>query len=193
MEDPGIKELLQLAEKYADDNDYLAALQTALADARRRFGIVLAGLPSYHPADAAREAVLRTADFAYNKLFYEANDDCPYPTWAATYTRYALEAEDDAIEATLAVMAQQVTFIHDIIGNPFRPVTSDPAWFTWQDGTIPKLAQSNYEERALDSLRILADALEKAGCTNADILAHCRQPGVHVRGCWVIDLLTGRN
>jgi hypothetical protein len=39
---------------------------------------------------------------------------------------------------------------------------------------------------------ILADALEDAGCTNQDILAHCRAGGEHVRGCWVVDLLTGR-
>jgi hypothetical protein len=38
---------------------------------------------------------------------------------------------------------------------------------------------------------ILADALEESGCENTDILLHCRQPGEHVRGCWVIDLLTG--
>jgi hypothetical protein len=39
---------------------------------------------------------------------------------------------------------------------------------------------------------ILADALEEAGCDNADILAHCREPGVHVRGCWVVDLIPAR-
>jgi hypothetical protein len=46
--------------------------------------------------------------------------------------------------------------------------------------------------RALDRLPILADALEEAGCTDADILAHCRGPGPHVRGCWVVDLLLGK-
>jgi hypothetical protein len=40
---------------------------------------------------------------------------------------------------------------------------------------------------------ILADALEDAGCDNADILNHCRQPGEHVRGCWVVDLVLGRD
>jgi hypothetical protein len=38
----------------------------------------------------------------------------------------------------------------------------------------------------------LIDALEEAGCTNADILNHCRQPGEHVRGCWVVDLILGK-
>jgi hypothetical protein len=41
-------------------------------------------------------------------------------------------------------------------------------------------------------LPILADALEDAGCTEAAVLAHCRGGGEHVRGCWAVDLLTGR-
>jgi hypothetical protein len=39
---------------------------------------------------------------------------------------------------------------------------------------------------------ILADALEDAGCANPDLLDHCRTPGVHVRGCWVLDLILGK-
>jgi hypothetical protein len=82
-----------------------------------------------------------------------------------------------------------------IFGNPFQPLgrAIDPAWLPWHDGTIRKLAQANYDGRAFDRLPILADALEEAGCTNTDILNHCRQPGEHVRGCWVIDLLLGRS
>jgi hypothetical protein len=36
---------------------------------------------------------------------------------------------------------------------------------------------------------ILADALEDAGCTDEAILAHCRGPGPHVQGCWLVDLI----
>ncbi|MBL8795191.1 MAG: hypothetical protein JNM56_14900 [Planctomycetia bacterium] len=79
--------------------------------------------------------------------------------------------------------------MRDLVGNPFRPVTVNPAWLT---PTVISLAQAIYAERAFDRLPILADALEDAGCDHADILNHCRQPGEHVRGCWVIDLLTGR-
>jgi hypothetical protein len=39
---------------------------------------------------------------------------------------------------------------------------------------------------------VLADALERVGCTNPDILNHCRQPREHVRGCWVVDLILGK-
>lgn len=86
----------------------------------------------------------------------------------------------------------QVAVLQDIFGNPFRPVAIGPSWLAWNDGTIPKLAQAIYEERAFDRLPILADALEEAGCDNADILAHCRQPGPHVRGCWALDLILGK-
>ena len=41
-------------------------------------------------------------------------------------------------------------------------------------------------------LAVLADALEEAGCTEADILGHLRGPGPHVRGCWVVDLILGK-
>lgn len=66
-------------------------------------------------------------------------------------------------------------------------------WLAWNDGTVRRLAQSIYDENAFDRLPILADALEDAGCTDADILNHCRQLGEHVRGCWVIDLLLGKS
>ena len=85
----------------------------------------------------------------------------------------------------------QCGFVRDIF-NPFRPVAIDRAWLTWNDGTVVKLAESIYDERAFDRMPILADALEEASCTNADILAHCRQPREHVRGCWVVDLLLGK-
>jgi len=81
------------------------------------------------------------------------------------------------------------TLLRDTAGNPFRPVAVEPSWLT---STVVPLAEGIYAERAFDRMPILADALEDAGSDNADILTHCRQPGEHVRGCWVVDLLTGR-
>jgi len=57
-------------------------------------------------------------------------------------------------------------------------------------GWLAKLAQTIDTDRAFDRLPILADALEDAGCSCADILNHCWQGDEHVRGCWVVDLLT---
>jgi hypothetical protein len=97
----------------------------------------------------------------------------------------------DAVE-TEAELTAQAGILLDIFGNPFRPVTLDPFWLAWSNGTILKLTQAIYDERAFDRLWILADALEEAGCTNADILSHLRGPGPHVRGCWVVDLILGK-
>jgi hypothetical protein len=80
----------------------------------------------------------------------------------------------------------------DIFGNPFRLLTADPSWLTWNEGTVVRLAQHIYDDRAFDHMPILADALEEAGCYNTEILQHCRQVHQHVRGCWLLDLLTGR-
>jgi hypothetical protein len=86
----------------------------------------------------------------------------------------------------------QAAIMRDIFGNPFHQVIIEPAWLASDNCTIPKLVQAIYEERAFDRLPILADALEDAGCDNANILEHCRKPGEHAKGCWVVDLLLGK-
>ncbi len=80
-----------------------------------------------------------------------------------------------------------------VIGNPFRRVAPDPAWVAWNDGTVRKMAQAVYDERAFDRLPLLADALEDAGCTDAAVLSHCRGPGEYACGCWVVDLVLGKS
>src|SRR5262249_19324861 len=79
--------------------------------------------------------------------------------------------------------------IWDVFGNPFRPVTLDPFWPT---PTLVALARRMYESRDFSPMPILADALQDAGCDNDDILDHCRGDGPHVRGCWVVDMLLGK-
>ena len=83
----------------------------------------------------------------------------------------------------------QCDLIRCIFGNPFRPVTLDPSWRT---STVVALAEGIYADRAFERLPILADALQDAGCGNEDVLAHCRSDGPHARGCWVVDLLLGK-
>jgi hypothetical protein len=74
--------------------------------------------------------------------------------------------------------------LRDILGDPFRPVLFAPRW---RSDTAAGLAEGIYQERAFDRLPILADALEEAGCDDERVLAHCRGPGRHARGCWVVD------
>ena len=80
--------------------------------------------------------------------------------------------------------------IRDIFGNPFRPVTFHTNWRT---PTTQSLAQTMYDNRDFSAMPILGDALEEAGCDNDDILRHCQDKSEHVRGCWVVDLVTDRN
>lgn len=91
----------------------------------------------------------------------------------------------DPISETVA----QGDLLRDIFGNPFDPVTVDPRW---QSAAAVSLAVGIYEQCAFDRLPILADALEEAGCDDADILNHCRSPSPHVKGCWVVDLVLGK-
>jgi hypothetical protein len=120
-------------------------------------------------------------------------------TSAAHYARGVFAGEvyrrtrnrEQAEAADAAEAAVQVALLRDIFGNPFRPVKLKPAWLT---STVVQLARGIYEERAFDRMPILADALQDAGCDNDDVLDHCRDAKqVHVRGCWVVDLVLGKS
>jgi hypothetical protein len=131
------------------------------------------------------------------------------------------------------------SLIRDVVGNPWRPhpfsepvrslaeldrmpassrfrrvgphmkerIERIPDWLT---DHVVSMAQAIYDDRDFISLPILADALSDAGCNNADLLSHLRQPShvhgtqcrdqdgvcvwesvVHCRGCWAVDLLLG--
>jgi hypothetical protein len=112
-------------------------------------------------------------------------------TWAAL----SLSGIDGGPESALEDRVQAGLF-REVFGNPFRRVMVAPAWRT---PTVAALARGAYDERLLPSgelgphrLAVLADALEEAGCTDADLLGHLRGPGPHVRGCWAVDLLLGQ-
>ena len=99
-------------------------------------------------------------------------------------------AQSTVHEAFAWLQAELNEFIRCVFCNPFRPVAFDPAWRT--EHTVG-IAGKMYDDRDFAAMPILADALEEAGCENPDILAHCRGPGVHVRGCWVVDLVLGKS
>jgi hypothetical protein len=84
----------------------------------------------------------------------------------------------------------QTDIIRDVFGNPFHPVVFSASWRT---DTVLSLARQMYEAHEFSAMPILADALQDAGCDSADILDHCRDPQqAHVRGCWVVDLVLGK-
>jgi hypothetical protein len=54
------------------------------------------------------------------------------------------------------------------------------------------MAQAVLAEARFSDLPILADALQEAGCEEAELLGHLRGEGPHVSGCWALDLLLGK-
>lgn len=167
LTDERSREAVALAEHYADR----AATKKALLEARRK-------------AKAAVEDHTIIADFSEN--------------WRAKQA--AAEAlGDNAFTAAQKVAwlyrkypAKVTEYLRDVTGNPFRPPAPvDPALARANDSAVARLAQGIYDEGAFEGVAVLADALEDAGCDDADILTHCRT-GVHVRGCWVVDLLLGK-
>jgi hypothetical protein len=90
---------------------------------------------------------------------------------------------------TRAELPAQTALFRDVFGNPFRRARVRAEWLTTD---VVALARTMYESRDFSAMPILADALQDAGCDNEYVLAHCREfGGVHVRGCWVVDLVLG--
>ncbi len=149
------------------------------------------------------------AEAAFHQAGYELWIDEPRANFCWDAGQKALAEAKLAAEAALQCVAEdignkpdgQVTviaaclqlpdLIREIFGNPFRWTVVDPDWLLRNDRAVFKIAQGIYRDRAFDRLPILADALEDAGCDDHDVLAHCRQPGEHVPGCWAVDSLLG--
>lgn len=133
--------------------------------------------------ETSRIAASVAVQLRANRLVAEPTDvPADWTAW-----REPIEAEERASHAQM---------LRCIIGNPFRVSTLRA---NWQTPDVFSVARTVYDDRPapsarLDSVRlsILADALEDAGCDDAAILAHCRDGGIHVRGCWVLDLILGR-
>jgi hypothetical protein len=143
------------------------------------------GLANNHELEAVRETF---RDWNSSSSFIENS------AWAATCDKawegarcvsFRTGGKSDWTQFTTARCA----IVRDIFGNPFRPFTIDATWLT---PNVVAVAHTIYDERRFQDMPILADALEEAGCTNGDILAHCRSEGPHVRGCWVVDLILGK-
>ena len=159
------KRAVEVAELLVDGLVTMKELDQAKKDAMAAYDVD-------HPAGAIYAARAAT------------NTVAPFPD-SAYMSRYALIAAEDKE----AERKHHSFLIRDIFGNPFRPVTLHPRW---QSSTVLDLARTIYEERVFERLPILADALMDAGCDSEEIINHCRSDGPHVRGCWVVDLLTGR-
>jgi hypothetical protein len=161
------RDAIAVAELFADGLASTEELKSAVneaEDATERMR--MEGSTPYFAALAAEELVFKE-DYAFSRR------------WSPS------QGSNEQTE-----MREQADLLREIFGNPFRPAAFDPAWRT---STAFTLAQGIYDERAFDRLPILADALQDAECDNDDILNHLRNATApHVRGCWALDLVLGK-
>jgi hypothetical protein len=170
---------VRISELYADGRAPFKELHAAFVAADKIFSNSLHHVRNWHANDAARLAA---------HLEMRGLSD-------GTATAAAMAGASgggDYWKQYAGEKGHQCILLREIFGNPFRSVEVDPSWLAWNSGIVPKLAHAIYEDRTFDRLPILADALEEAGCDNADILSHLRGPEPHVRGCWVVDLILGK-
>ncbi len=181
------RKAIDAADQYADgliSVEDLAVIHDAARSARKtvKRTIPLAGFsPAFNAARAAETVAENSVESAIAAVTWVAsaigNQAMPDP---------ADGDFDDAYEAIWHYkMFYACPFLRDLFAYPLRSIPFDLSLLTL---TVVQLAQAIYDERAFDRLPVLADTLEEAGCTNADILNHCRSDGrPHVKGCWVVD------
>jgi hypothetical protein len=155
---------IDVAERYADRKAKINEVRVACRNAREDATGIVRPLGHY----VNEIAVL------YNAAFN-----------AYLVSEYALKAAPDQA----GEKALQCALLREVFGNPFRRFRISRRWLTPK---VKQLCEQVYAESSFDQLRLLADALDQAGCTEADILRHCRNEGLHVKGCWAIDVLLGK-
>ncbi len=136
--------------------------------------------------DPLWDTTMRTA---YTSGGYEIEDE---EHWAEVWDQAAFAISHNFFTSFPGWDAErngQAAIVRDIFHSPFHLVSLDPIWLTPQ---VLTLAQEIYDHRTFEQLLELADALEEAGCDQEVILSHCREPGPHVRGCWVLDAVLGK-
>jgi hypothetical protein len=153
----------------AETNQYLADAIAATSSTDAALGTLLLD-------EVAKDAKITASHARFASLFAAGH------VWGAPI--------NDALAAvTMKEKQAQSDLLRDIIGNPFHLVTIDCLLL---NPAVVQFAQSIYKNGSFGQMLLLADTLEVAGCTNTEVIEHCRGPGPHVRGCWVLDLLLGK-
>jgi hypothetical protein len=174
LTDQRIRAAVEAAEAFADGK----IGSTRLANARR------GALKACTWTDTAN--AIRAATYA---------GEVPFVHTVREGVRACAEAMVEAtrqVQTWGAERTAQAALLHDVFGNPSRQPRIDPAWFGHNDGVVGRLAPAIYEQHRFDDLPVLADALEEAGCSDADLLGHCRSGRPHARGCWALDLVIAK-
>jgi hypothetical protein len=190
------RQAVRLAQQYSDG---LCCEETLQAAAAKAYDVAMS--LAAHAGDSGRSDSAHHAALA---AWEAATAGTPQPEEGLIQAAKAIAWEgavghygpDGGLAAEIAESDCQCVLIRDIFGPwPFRgKPTITEGVLAFNDNCVVKLAAGIHEDRdfSQDRMGVLADALEEAGVTDEDVLGHCRQGGVHVHGCWLVDLLTGR-
>jgi hypothetical protein len=185
---PACLQILPLFLRHADAGLTAADWQKALRDSHPRTGEAeCATRPVFRRVIQYLRGIFCPAEFwngllqTYDEVEYQMRRQHWGDADRSWFQNHAAETD--------SVSRDGMRLLKDIAGNPYRPRTFD---FEWRTDTVLALARQMYESRDFSTMPILADALQDAGCDNASVLEHCRLPGDHVRGCWVVDALLGK-
>lgn len=186
LTDGRLVETLQRAEEFADGFASVTDLRAPLAD------LVPESIDPHTSADAWAAA---------SALTFVGSDEPPWyggpDSWAVSHVHRTAAAARRLSGDYHREAIWQADLLHCLCpwlpGYLFNyaPGLAD-AVLAWNDGLVRSLAQGVYADRAFDRLPVLADALEDAGCSDAELLGHCRGSGPHARGCWVVDRILSK-
>lgn len=156
--------------------------------------------------ETASVIALRVATDA-NRAVREATKDVPFTAAMSTFEYVGSTAADKLVAASDRVKSGAISWqaaksiylpqvyahladvLRDIVPNP----NADPSVSaSWKTDDVIAIAKRIYQQYRFEDVPILADALEEAGCDDEKILDHCRTEDTHVRGCWVVDLVLGK-
>jgi hypothetical protein len=171
---------LDIAERYVDgrasEEEYEAAYNKS-KEVLYEFQVILNEVGCLSPGEPSAAANVIDTAVVFAKR-------CSELAWGASYVAYYVQRLGDH-ESERRWQAQVLC---DIVGE-FEPLPEFNRH--WRTDAASALAGQMYESREFSAMPGLADALQEAGCGNGQILGHCRGPGLHVRGCWVVDLVAG--
>jgi hypothetical protein len=182
------RRVVEVAERFADGLADERQLRTALGDEADEYDWLggvndIAFVVSLPPAALDVRAAIRALSCSAHALGRAAYPDADFDH--DEYLGAAAVRDEEA--------AAQAALLRCLYGRPpFHPPTVPAPVLRWHGGTVVRLAQAIYDKRRFGDLPVLADALEEAGCTDDEILNHCRGPGPHARGCGVLDLVLGK-
>jgi hypothetical protein len=165
LRDGRARRAVEVAERYADGGATAAELEVARAAATAPW------------EEAARAA--------YPAEVMGSQSDPAYP-FVQAYRAAVQAASPDGSDAVFQVCVSAAAAVYHL--EDYRE--DFPAEYA-AVGVVAALAGAIRATWAFDGLPVLADALEEAGCGDPEILAHCRGPGPHAPGCWILDSLLG--